>query len=162
VPENPVKFIDPNLPEPPYVREIMSEPAVMFTAGGLDTDKVPGVIDLVPVEPAYVKSITGVPRYSIAALLNTRPLLPLTVILKLTKSRVQFTAVLAVTLMTSTLEPSVTVYPFPEFASKIAISAAPGAEAPAAPPVVVDQFAVLVVSQVPAPPTQNLLAINIL
>jgi hypothetical protein len=60
---------------------------------------------------------------------------------------------------TVTFSPRVTV-PVPEFASKAAMSAAPGAEAPGAPPVVADQLAVLVVSHVPEPPTQNLFAIR--
>jgi hypothetical protein len=59
-----------------------------------------------------------------------------------------------------TVAPRVTV-PAPEFASKLATSAAPGADAPEAPPVVVDQLAVLVVSQVPEPPTQYLSAMLI-
>jgi hypothetical protein len=49
--------------------------------------------------------------------------------------------------------------PVPEFASNIAVSAATGADAPAAPPDVVDQFAVLAASQVPVPPTQYRVAI---
>jgi hypothetical protein len=59
-----------------------------------------------------------------------------------------------------TVAPRVTV-PVPEFASNKATSAAPGADAPEAPPVVVDQLAVLVVSHVPEPPTQYLFAILI-
>jgi hypothetical protein len=70
------------------------------------------------------------------------------------------TDALAVTTNTVTFSPSVTAYPEPEFASKIAASALVGAEAPAAPPVLVDQFVVLAVSQVPEPPTQNLFAID--
>jgi hypothetical protein len=65
----------------------------------------------------------------------------------------------AVTMFTVTFDPRVTVYVDPEFASKMATSEVVGAEAPDAPPVVVDQLAVLVVFHVPAPPTQNLLAI---
>jgi hypothetical protein len=48
--------------------------------------------------------------------------------------------------------------PEPELASKKTASALVGAEAPDAPPVVADQLAVLEASQVPVPPTQNLLA----
>jgi hypothetical protein len=51
------------------------------------------------------------------------------------------------------------IVPVPELASKITASAAVGAEAPPAPPDVVDQFVVVVVSQVPAPPRQYLFAI---
>jgi hypothetical protein len=49
--------------------------------------------------------------------------------------------------------------PEPDKELKIATSPEVGADAPAAPPVVADQFAVLEASQVPVPPTQNLLAI---
>lgn len=55
---------------------------------------------------------------------------------------------------------TVTVAATPEFASNVAVSALVGAEAPDAPPVVADQFAVLELSQVPEPPTQNLAAIE--
>jgi hypothetical protein len=49
--------------------------------------------------------------------------------------------------------------PVPELASKITASEEVGAEAPAAPPVVADQFAVELASQVPEPPTQKRFAI---
>jgi hypothetical protein len=55
--------------------------------------------------------------------------------------------------------PEVVAVPPPELPSKIAASATPGADAPAAPPDVADQLAVLDESQVPEPPTQNRLAI---
>jgi hypothetical protein len=48
--------------------------------------------------------------------------------------------------------------PEPELALKNTLSADVGAEAPPAPPDVADQFAVLVLSQVPVPPTQYLSA----
>ena len=49
--------------------------------------------------------------------------------------------------------------PVPDAESNITVSAATGAEAPLAPPVVADQLAVLLASQVPVPPTQYLVAI---
>jgi hypothetical protein len=49
--------------------------------------------------------------------------------------------------------------PVPDKESKNAASAEVGAEAPAAPPEVKDQLAVLEASHTPVPPTQNLLAI---
>jgi hypothetical protein len=58
-----------------------------------------------------------------------------------------------------TFSPSVTVPP-PDKELKIAASADVGADAPGAPPLVVDQLAVEVVFHVPVPPTQNLLAMN--
>jgi hypothetical protein len=54
---------------------------------------------------------------------------------------------------------TVTIAAVPELASKVAVSALVGAEAPAAPPVVADQFAVELASQVPEPPTQKRFAI---
>jgi hypothetical protein len=54
----------------------------------------------------------------------------------------------------------IVIVPVPQLALNSAASAAPGAEAPDAPPEVVDQFAVEVVFQVPVPPTQYLLAID--
>jgi hypothetical protein len=51
--------------------------------------------------------------------------------------------------------------PVPDAESNITVSAATGAEAPAAPPVVADQLVVLEASQVPLPPTQYLVAIYI-
>jgi hypothetical protein len=53
----------------------------------------------------------------------------------------------------------VTVAAVPELASKKTSSTAVGALAPPAPPVVADQFVVLVLSQVPVPPTQKRLGI---
>ena len=53
---------------------------------------------------------------------------------------------------------TVTVAAVPEFASNVAVSAVVGALAPPAPPEVAAQFAVDELSQVPEPPTQNLLA----
>jgi hypothetical protein len=68
-------------------------------------------------------------------------------------------APLNVIVKTVTFSPIVIV-PAPQLALNIATSAAPGADAPAAPPEVVDQLAVDVVFHVPVPPTQNLLAIE--
>jgi len=53
-----------------------------------------------------------------------------------------------------TFAPSVMVKDDPELASTITVSAAPGTEAPEAPPLEVAQFVVLDASQVPEPPTQ--------
>jgi hypothetical protein len=49
----------------------------------------------------------------------------------------------------------VVTVPAPESASKVTVSAVVGTEAPPAPPVVADQFAVLVELHVPVPPTQK-------
>jgi hypothetical protein len=57
------------------------------------------------------------------------------------------------------VESTVTVPP-PDAASNVAVSAEPGTLAPPAPPVVADQCVVVVESHVPAPPTQNRLAIS--
>ena len=77
------------------------------------------------------------------------------------KSSVMFPAVPAnVTAPTVTpLLVNVTV-PVPEFPSNCGVSPAIGTDAPPAPPDVADQFAVLVLSQLPVPPTQYLFAIR--
>jgi hypothetical protein len=62
-----------------------------------------------------------------------------------------------VMLIPPTETPVVTTLQVPLFTSNTATSAAPGTDAPVAPPDVADQFDVLVVSQVPEP-TQNLFA----
>jgi hypothetical protein len=54
---------------------------------------------------------------------------------------------------------TVTVAAVPLLASNVTVSAVVGADAPAAPPDVADQFAVELLSHVPEPPTQNLAAI---
>jgi hypothetical protein len=57
------------------------------------------------------------------------------------------------------VEPAAVVQvPDPELASKFTVSAATGADAPDAPPDVLDQFAVLAPFQVPEPPTQYFIA----
>jgi hypothetical protein len=68
-------------------------------------------------------------------------------------------APLNVIVKTVTFSPIVIV-PAPQLALKMAASAAPGADAPDAPPEVADQLAVDVVFHVPVPPTQYLLAID--
>lgn len=64
-----------------------------------------------------------------------------------------------VSILKHTAEAIVTV-PTPELVSKNTASADVGADAPLTPPDVVDQLVVVVVSHVPVPPTQNLLAID--
>jgi hypothetical protein len=59
----------------------------------------------------------------------------------------------------ATAPTAVVQVPVPELESKVTVSAATGAEAPDAPPEVEAQFAVLLASHVPVPPTQNLFAI---
>jgi hypothetical protein len=66
---------------------------------------------------------------------------------------------LSIVVLNETADAStVTVAAVPELASKVTVSTFTGADAPGAPPVVADQFAVLELSQVPEPPTQNLAA----
>jgi len=69
---------------------------------------------------------------------------------------------LTVVLDEAAVDATVTVAAVPELESKVAVSAVVGADAPDAPPVVADQFAVLELSQVPEPPTQNRAAITLL
>jgi hypothetical protein len=155
-PENPVQLKLLKLDAP--LRVNVPDPAVMLALMFLGKPVAEPIVTVREFAPEYVKFTVGMAR---KVAVEPPPQIavapsPAQLISKVEGWK-EPAKVFQVHRNTVTFSPRVTV-PAPEFASNKATSAAPGAEAPPAPPVVADQLAVLVVSQVPEPPTQNLFA----